>query len=133
MGKGKHLIATDIARSIWRLKGHCEYPSCRAQVSNPKLDGAHIYGVGAFPRLRDDLRNGLCLCSVDHRYFTDNPLAFTDWIRSTEYAIYLEPLMEKNRTYKKRFWDERIIELKDIKRAIESGEMTLEVARTYEE
>lgn len=127
MPKGKHLIATDIARSIWRLKGYCEYDNCGGQ-----LQGAHIFGVGAYPRLRDDLRNGLSLSAHCHRKFTDNPIAFTDWIRTTEYAQYLEPLMEKNKTFEKRFWVERIAELKDIKRAIESGELTLEEAKLYE-
>lgn len=121
------LKATDLTRSIWRLKGYCEYDKCGGQ-----LQGAHIFGVGAYPRLRDDLRNGLSLAAHCHRRFTDNPIEFTDWIRTTEYARYLEPLLEKNRIFKKRFWAERILELRDIKKAIESGELSLEEARQYE-
>lgn len=128
----KNKIATNIARSIWRLEGKCEYEYCRTQKATPQLQGAHIFGVGAFPRLMDDLRNGLSLCSVDHRYFTDNPIAFTDWIRATKYAKYIQPLMKKNLTYEKRFWDERIVELKDIKTQIEAGELTLDEARAYD-
>ena len=122
--RGKHLIATDLARSIWRLEGRCEYDNCGGQ-----LQGAHIYGVGAYPRLRDDLRNGLALAAHCHRRFTDNPFLFTDWIRTTKYAQYLEPLMEKNKTFEKRFWPERITELRKIKKAIEAEEMTLDQAR----
>ncbi len=122
--------AVNLARSIWRLEGKCEY--CGNDRSRVQLQGAHIYGVGAYPRLKDDLRNGMSLCSVDHRRFTDNPIAFADWVRTTKYKQYLDPLMEKNQTYEKRFWDERIIELKDIKKAIETGEMTLDEARKYE-
>lgn len=129
MGKRKDKIATDLARAIWRLKEECE--SCGASGKIKQMQGAHIYGVGAYPRLRDDLRNGLCLCATCHRDYTDNPMKFTDWIRTTQYAQYLEPLLEKNTTYEKRFWDERIVELKSIKKAIETGEMTLDEARLY--
>lgn len=129
MAKRKDKIATDLARSIWRLKDYCEY--CHKTKDQVQLQGAHIYGVGAYPRLRDDLRNRLSLCATDHRMFTDNPLAFADWIRTTEYAEYLQPLMEKNRAFEKRFWEERIVELKSIKKAIKNNEMTQEEARLY--
>lgn len=127
MTKGKHLKATDLARSIWRLEGKCEY--CGKTNNQAQMQGAHIFGVGSYPRLRDDLRNGLCLCALDHRMFTDNPIKFTDWVRATKYAQYIPSLEEKNRTYVKRFWDERIIELKDIKKQVENGELTLDEAR----
>lgn len=123
----KDTKACNLARSIWRLEGRCEYDDCKGQ-----LQGAHIFGVGAYPRLKDDLRNGLSLAAHCHRRFTDNPIAFTDWIRTTQYAEFLDPLLEKNRTFQKRYWDERITELKDIKKAIEKGEMTLEEARRDE-
>lgn len=126
----KDTKATNITRSIWRLEGKCEY--CGVGRDKAQLQGAHIFGVGAFPRLKDDLRNGLSLCATDHRRFTDGPTLFADWIKTTKYRKYLKPLLEKNQTYEKRFWDERIIELKDIKRAIETGEMTVDGARQYE-
>lgn len=125
--KGKHLKATDLARSIWRLEGYCEYDNCGGQ-----LQGAHIFGVGAYPRLRDDLRNGLSLGAHCHRRFTDNPIEFTDWIRTTKYANYIIPLLNKNKTFEKRFWDDRLIELRYTKRLIESGELTLDEARSHE-
>lgn len=131
MGKTrKDTKATNIARRIWRIEGECEY--CGVTKDKAQMHGAHIFGVGAFPRLKDDLRNGLCLCSVDHRRFTDGPTLFADWIKTTKYKKYLKPLMEKNKTYEKRFWDERIVELKDIERAINDGEMTLDEARSYD-
>lgn len=132
MAKGKNLKATDLARSIWRLEGRCENPNCKNVKGSPQLQGAHIYGVGAYPRLRDDLRNGLSLCSMCHRDFTDNPIAFADWIRTTKYKKYLASLLEKNKTFEKRFWDERLDELKDIKKQIEAGELTLDEARSYD-
>lgn len=131
MGKRrKDLVATDLARAIWRTIGYCEY--CGATNEQAQLQGAHIYGVGAYPRLRDDLRNGMSLCSVDHRRFTDNPIAFTDWVRTTKYAKYIEPLNEKNRTFEKRFWDERVAELKDIKKQLENGSVDLDELREEE-
>ncbi len=128
--KGRHLVATDLARSIWRLEGKCEH--CHKDKSQVQLQGAHIYGVGAYPRLRDDLRNGMSLCSLCHRRFTSSPIDFTDWVRTTKYKQYLEPLQDKNRLYTKRFWDERIVELKDMKARVEEGELTLDEAREYE-
>lgn len=125
--KGRDLKACDIAREIWRTSGVCEYDDCGGQ-----LQGAHIYGVGAYPRLKDDLRNGLSLAAHCHRRFTDNPIAFTDWIRTTKYAKYLDALLEKNQTFEKRFWDERLIELRDIKKQILSGELDLDEARDRE-
>ena len=125
--RGKNLVATDVARSIWRLEGRCEYDDCGGQ-----LQGAHIFGVGAYPRLRDDLRNGMSLSAHCHRMFTDNPFAFTDWVKTTKYTQYLEPLMEKNKTFENRWWDERVAELRDIKRQIERGELTIDEARALE-
>jgi len=37
--------------------------------------------------------------------------------------------MEKNMTFEKRFWDDRVKELKEIKKLIETGKLTLEEAR----
>lgn len=128
--KRKDLIATDLARAIWRTIGFCEY--CNKTGDQVQLQGAHIFGVGAYPRLRDDLRNGMSLCSVDHRRFTDNPIAFTDWVRTTKYAKYIEPLNEKNRSFEKRFWEERVAELKAIKKDVEDGKYDLDELREDE-
>lgn len=131
MPRGRHLVATDLARAIWRTVGYCEF--CERDKDQVQLQGAHIFGVGTNPRLRDDLRNGLSLCSLDHRRFTDNPLAFADWIRKTKYAKYLPQLKKKNLTYEKRFWDDRIQELRDIKKSIENGELDLDDVRDEED
>jgi hypothetical protein len=135
MAKRIDLVATDLARKIWRLEGRCEHQFCENTKGDAKqLHGAHIYGVGAYPRLRADLRNGLSLCSLCHRRFTDNPVAFADWIRTTKYEKYLQPLRDKNNGPKiKVDWDDRILFLKDIHRQITAGEMTLDEARAYDE
>lgn len=134
MGKRIDKVATDLARKIWRLEGRCEYPKCENTKGDDKqLQGAHIFGVGAYPRLRADLRNGLSLCSLCHRRFTDNPIDFTDWIRTTKYKKYIQPLKDKNNGPKVKVdWDEKLAELKDIFRAVRDKEITLDEARLYE-
>lgn len=134
--------ATDIARKIWRLEGRCEtldYPkaweciSVKSNNHSPQLQGAHIYGVGAYPRLKVDIRNGLSLCSNCHRHFTSSPLEFADFIRRTKYKKYLQPLRDRNNGPKVKVnWDEKIIELNDMFRAIRDKELTLDEARQYE-
>ena len=135
--------ATDVARKIWRQVGRCEATDVKASVwvcksvesgnSSPQLQGAHIYGVGAYPRLKVDLRNGMSLCSNCHRFFTSSPVEFADFIRQTKYAQYLQPLRDKNNGPKvKVFWDEKLAELKDVLKQIEAGELTIDQARLYE-
>lgn len=128
--KGRHLKATDLARKLWRTVGYCEY--CGKTRNQVQLQGAHIFGVGAYPRLRDDLRNGLSLCASDHRRFTSDPIAFTDWIRTTKYAKYFPDLKAKNLIHKKRFWDERLEELRGFEKQLERGEVTLDELREKE-
>ena len=134
--------ATDLARKIWRLEGRCEtidYPKAWTCISvkvgntSPQLQGAHIYGVGAYPRLKVDLRNGMSLCSNCHRHFTSSPLEFADFVRATKYKKYLQPLRDINNGPKVKVdWDEKLAELKDIFRAVRDKELTLDDARLYE-
>ena len=143
MGKRIDKVATDLARKIWRLEGRCEatdYPkaweciSVRVGNKSPQLQGAHIYGVGAYPRLKTDLRNGLSLCSNCHRHFTSSPVEFTDFIRRTKYKKYLQPLRDVNNGPKVKVdWDDRLAFLKDIHRQIVTKEMTLDEARAYDQ
>ena len=135
--------ATDVARKIWRQVGYCEAKdvpssvwvckSVQAGNNSPQVQGAHIFGVGAYPRLKVDLRNGMSLCSNCHRHFTSAPTEFTDFFRKTKYAKYEQPLRDKNNGPKvKVFWDEKLAELKDVLKQIEAGEMTVDQARLYE-
>jgi len=126
--------ATDVARKIWRQVGYCEAgKQCKSKVSSPQLHGAHIFGVGAYPRLKVDLRNGMSLCATDHRYYTSAPLDFADFVKTTKYKKYLQPLRDKNNGPKvKVFWGEKIVELRDVLKQIEAGELTVDEARQYE-
>ena len=135
MGKKKdHSKATDVARKIWRQVKHCEAKDkCHSKVAKPQLHGAHIYGVGAYPRLKVDLRNGMSLCATCHRYYTSAPLDFAEFVKTTKYKKYLKPLKDKNNGPKtKVFWPEKLAELQDILKQIEAGELTVDEARMYE-
>lgn len=135
MGKKKlNTQCADLARKIWRTAGHCEAKElCRSKKETPQLQGAHIFGVGAYPRLMADLRNGMSLCATCHHYYTSAPLDFADFVKKTKYKKYLKPLRDKNNGPKvKIFWDERLVELKDVYARIIEGELTLDEAREYE-
>jgi len=136
MGKKRDdLKATDLARKIWRQVGHCEAGKlCKSKVSSPQLHGAHIFGVGAYPRLKVDLRNGMSLCATCHRFYTSAPLDFQAFVKKTKYAKYEQPLRDKNNVPKvKVFWNEKLAELKDVLKQIEAGELTVDQARLYED
>jgi len=44
------------------------------------MECAHIFGR-RHAATRHDLNNTLCLCHSCHRYFTENPVFFTDWLQ----------------------------------------------------
>lgn len=57
-------------RELWRyliyLRANykCEYPKCNFRWN--KLDAHHYFSKGAYPHLRFDLQNGICLCAKHH-------------------------------------------------------------------
>lgn len=62
--------------------------------SDGKLELAHIYGRRA-KSVRWDTLNGLALCHTCHRYFTENPLDFNEWMKGYLGQGYLDILNEK--------------------------------------
>jgi len=135
MPKKKNKIASDLAREIWRVSGKCEIANCLSNVSKPQLQGAHMIGVGTAIRISSDIRNGYCLCSTCHRYFTDHPKEFTKFIDKSKQGKYYYTLMRIQNPRgiaQKIDWDDRIDFLKEIRRAIKAGEMTIEQAWEYE-
>lgn len=134
-GKSNTEMATNLARLIWRIGAmKCEAGElCRAKKEKPQLQGAHIFGVGAYPRLRADLRNGMCLCATCHRYYTSAPLDFAEFVKKTKYKKYLKPLKDRSNGPKvKVFWDEEVDKLTDILERIIDEELTIDEAREYE-
>lgn len=63
-------------------------------------DCAHIYGR-AKKSVRWSLDNAVCLCRYHHRYFTANPVEFTDFLTNTWGHGHMDLLREKaNQIYK---------------------------------
>lgn len=81
-------IFSDLVRE--RAGWRCEYSGAGP---DSHLECAHIYG-----RRRRSTRwhpmNAVCLSSASHRYFTENPLAFTNWLKAKFGIDYLHTLAE---------------------------------------
>lgn len=96
--------------------------------SDAKLECAHI--VGRRERaVRWDTDNALCLCFVCHKYFTENPLDFTAWLRQHVGDAHLEILSEKRRSIFKATDAERKLIAKHYREQIkllEAGDHRLE-------
>lgn len=67
-----------------RTIGHCEHCG-----SYQELTCSHIISCG-FDYTRTSFRNAHCLCWQCHRYFTDNPRKFKNWVRTTWAGEYME-------------------------------------------
>ena len=89
------------ANILWsaeiRAVGQCEIDGCH----NTDLNAHHILGKGAYPHLRFDLSNGVCLCSGHHTF--DSNICphgtlpamegFLEWLianRQGQYQWYME-------------------------------------------
>ena len=65
-----------------------------------RLECAHIYGRRA-KILRWSLDNAVSLTSSSHRYFTENPIAFHDWLEATLGEGHMAILREKAQAHMK--------------------------------
>ena len=72
-------VTSDLVRALaGYVCEHCKIEGKKG-ADGPQMQAAHIVGrrnAGT----RYDLDNILCLCSSCHRYFTERPLEFTDWL-----------------------------------------------------
>lgn len=59
------------------------------------LEAAHIYGR-RLKSVRWSMDNCLALCHYHHRYFTEQPIAFRDWLVSLYGEGHMEVLREKS-------------------------------------
>jgi len=64
------------------------------------LECPHIYGRRA-KILRWSLDNAVALSSSSHRYFTENPIAFHDWLEATLGEGHMAILREKAQAHMK--------------------------------
>ena len=124
--------AADLARKIWRTQGVCEH--CGKTKYQVQLQGAHIIGVGTAIRVCSDIRNGFSLCSYCHRWFSDHPFEFIEWVDTTWAKEYIPTLRELARPGQgqKIDWDERIVFLQGILKQLENKQITIQEARTLE-
>jgi hypothetical protein len=82
---------TAFSNAVRMSKGYqCEH----CHKSDGKMECAHIYGR-RYKSVRWDTMNALCLCHSCHRYFTENPVAFTRWLEETAGQGFLDILNEK--------------------------------------
>lgn len=82
---------TAFSNAVRLSKGHqCEH----CHRGDGRMECAHIFGR-RFKSVRWDTMNALCLCHACHRYFTENPVAFTRWLEETVGQGYLDILNEK--------------------------------------
>ena len=128
-GKGDKGKATKLHAEITRSVGFCE--RCGG---NNSLQTAHIISR-RYSATRTMLNNAYCLCAGCHRRFTDHPLEFARFVTTTPLrSVYdqLYELSQLNQKYPKTFWSDRLAELRRVKKAIDSGELTLKEAREQE-
>jgi len=66
------------SKLIRSLAGHrCEY----CHKSTGQIDCAHIFGR-RHRHTRWDIDNAVALCRYHHRFFSENPILFFDWLNS---------------------------------------------------
>jgi hypothetical protein len=83
------------AADIWFSKAvRARDGKCLHTGRTDALECAHIYGRRA-KILRWDMGNAVTLTHSSHRYFTENPIAFHDWLVMTLGEGHMEILREK--------------------------------------
>ncbi len=96
---------------IIRAKGHCE----RCGKSSD-LQCSHVISR-LYSATRTDTSNAQCLCAGCHRFFTNNPIEFTEWIYSTIGKAEYERLWMKARVprkFGKQFWESEVVRLRQL-------------------
>lgn len=130
-GKGKKGTATRLHSKVIRMIGMCE----RCLDENyEKLQAAHIISR-KYNSTRTDLRNAFCLCASCHRFFTDHPTEFGNFVRSRVGSEGYKLIYQKSLVTQKgtdAFWQDRIDFLKDVAERVQEGELTIQEARLYE-
>lgn len=129
--KGAKAKSDKLFSEIIRSQGECEAREWDGIACSRQLQTAHIV-TRKRSATRCDLRNAFCLCFAHHRYFTDYPRQFSRFITATWAQEHYDAVYTKSLTPTKIDWAETADFLKDIKRALEEGEITLDEARRYE-
>ncbi len=111
--KGPRGKADALFSKIIRARGSCE--RC-GDSEYRKLQCAHILSR-RYSATRTDTTAAICLCWTCHRFFTDNPVEWTEWLYETigpaEYLRLRQKALER-RTFGKQFWESEIVRLKAL-------------------
>ncbi len=111
--KGPRGKADVLFSKIIRSAGVCR--RC-GETEYAKLQTAHILSR-RYSATRTDTSAAICLCWTCHRFFTDNPVEWTDWLDITigraEY-LRLKMKAQEPRKFGKQFWEAEIVRLKAL-------------------
>ena len=124
--------ADQLFSEIIRSQGRCEAEAWGDRTCSAQLQTAHIV-TRKRSATRTDLRNAYALCFAHHRWFTDYPREFSHFISDTWAANHYDSIYARSIEPTKVNWEDRVEFLKDIKRALEAGELTIAEAREYEQ
>jgi len=115
-GKGDRGKATRLHAQIVRARGRCECPDSRrgvAIIHSGQLQCMHIISR-RHAATRTDLDNALAGCAACHRFFTENPVEWTDFIIGQTGRAKYELLWLKAHTPTKVDWRAEVARLTAI-------------------
>lgn len=129
--KGAKAKCDKLFSEIVRSLGECEAAGYAPGPCSSQLQCMHIISR-RFSATRTDLRNAFSGCAAHHRFYTDHPREFSRFITETWAQEYYEHVFRKAQGLGKVDWDVELERLKELKKLITSGELTLDRARERE-
>lgn len=115
--KGAKAKADKYFSLIVRSRGRCE--AC-GDTRYEQLQTAHIISR-RYAHTRTNLDNAFCLCAKDHRYFTEYPFAFADFIVGALGRDAYDELHAKSLLRTKVDWSAEAARLQNIWNEIEAA------------
>lgn len=129
--KGAKAKADKLFSEIVRSIGECEAAGYAPGPCSNQLQCMHIISR-RYSATRTDLRNAFSGCASHHRYYTDHPREFSKFISETWAQEYYDHVYRKSQGLGKVDWIEEAERLKELKKQLDSGELTLDRAREKE-
>lgn len=94
---------------IVRAKGYCE--RCLRTQDQVQLQCAHWISR-TYSNTRTDLDNAFCLCATCHRYFTNDPMAWSLWTFNQRGRETYDRLREAANEKSNVWWPDELIRLR---------------------
>ena len=116
IGAYKRTIQKEFNKLVTSTIGFCQ--RCGSKVN--QLQCSHVKSIGAYPSLRFDIFNVLCLCSKCHKWWWhDEPTESFDWYKLNfpERWTYIQAAMKINRFF-------TIEDLNEIRKAVSERNIT---------